>query len=234
MARLSCEKAIEMSLEFAIQTSNPRLVGASDSDDESVCEAMQTAFPLMTEYALLVWSGVFIPLNYKHDLSLMFADILGLVERLRESDSGTMEIAWPTNGFRVDWRLSWSNERVTVDADSRSIGVLAGVLRDKPTVNVDLAAFCGEWMQVLSVIHRCLSMSGYGEVQLPELARVRALGSDEARTVLYASGRPAQSSVAPDGSSSVAPPGAPSSAPRVNAGIGPAPESDDGDDKNGQ
>ena len=45
---------------------------------------------------------------------------------------------------------------------------------------------------------------------------------------------PAQSSVAPDGSSSLAPPGAPSSAPRVNAGIGPAPESDDGDDKNGQ
>ena len=45
---------------------------------------------------------------------------------------------------------------------------------------------------------------------------------------------PAQSSVAPDGSASVAPPGAPSSAPRVNAGIGPAPESDDGDDKDGQ
>ena len=44
----------------------------------------------------------------------------------------------------------------------------------------------------------------------------------------------AQSSVAPDGSPSVAPPGAPSSAPRVNADIGPAPESDDGDDKNGQ
>ena len=44
----------------------------------------------------------------------------------------------------------------------------------------------------------------------------------------------AQSSVAPDGSSSVAPPGASSSAPRVNAGIGPAPESDDGDDKHGQ
>ncbi len=45
----------------------------------------------------------------------------------------------------------------------------------------------------------------------------------------------AQSSVAPDGSPSVAPEaGAPSSAPRVNAGIGPAPESDDGDDKNGQ
>jgi hypothetical protein len=45
---------------------------------------------------------------------------------------------------------------------------------------------------------------------------------------------PAQSDVAPDGSSSLAPPGAPSSAPRVNAGIGPAPESDDGNDKNGQ
>ncbi len=45
---------------------------------------------------------------------------------------------------------------------------------------------------------------------------------------------PAQSGVAPDGSSSLAPPGAPSSAPRVNAGIGPTPESDDGDDKNGQ
>jgi hypothetical protein len=45
---------------------------------------------------------------------------------------------------------------------------------------------------------------------------------------------PAQSDVAPDGSPSVAPPGAPSSALRVNAGIGPAPESDEGDDKNGQ
>ncbi len=44
----------------------------------------------------------------------------------------------------------------------------------------------------------------------------------------------AQSDVAPDGAPSLAPPGAPSSAPRVNAGIGPAPESDEGDDKNGQ
>ena len=46
--------------------------------------------------------------------------------------------------------------------------------------------------------------------------------------------RDAQSSVAPDGSASLAPSGAPSSAPRVSAGIGPTPESDDGDDKDGQ
>lgn len=45
---------------------------------------------------------------------------------------------------------------------------------------------------------------------------------------------PGQSSVAPDGCSPVAPPASPSSAPRGNADIGPTPESDEGDDKNGQ
>jgi hypothetical protein len=45
---------------------------------------------------------------------------------------------------------------------------------------------------------------------------------------------PAQSDVAPDNTPSLAPPNAPPSTSRVNAGIGPAPESDGSDDKNGQ
>lgn len=126
-------------------------------------------------------------------------------------------------------------------------------LRGRGTASKVLSLLCSlcvaEQREIRSVGATLLiGLSRLGEVTATEVravverARSAGLETDaDALVDAFLSGNlpaweksPAQSSVAPDGSPSLAPPGAPSSAPRVNADIGPAPESDDGDDKKGQ
>ncbi|MEO7594939.1 MAG: hypothetical protein ABI134_27225, partial [Byssovorax sp.] len=67
-----------MATEFFIQSSNPRSSSECDADDASLCDAVQTVFPMATESMIMVWSGVYIPLGYKYDVSLMVDDIIDL------------------------------------------------------------------------------------------------------------------------------------------------------------
>ena len=50
---------------FAVQVSNPEASGKLESDDESFQEAIESLFPLHTEYAFIIWNNVYVPLSYK-------------------------------------------------------------------------------------------------------------------------------------------------------------------------
>ena len=60
-----------MMYRFTIQASSPRVVRRFDQSDQSLADALQTLFPVETEFALLVGNWVYLPLNYKYDWSLI-------------------------------------------------------------------------------------------------------------------------------------------------------------------
>jgi len=47
---------------------------------------------MLTEDAILIWNAIYIPLNYKYDISYMIDDILNLLKKIRENLYGEIKI----------------------------------------------------------------------------------------------------------------------------------------------
>ena len=140
-------------MQFAIQTSNPRPTRMVSGSDASVGEAIETIFPLLTEFAVLVWNNVYVPLNYKYDISVIFDDIVLLVHSLVEGEHGEFSIEWPSNTFHAKWRLSWTAEEVTVKGSWKSvIGGTEALLNAAPVITVGKEAFLAEWGNLLRFV----------------------------------------------------------------------------------
>jgi hypothetical protein len=165
-----------MSYRFAIQASNPRFVSEFDVNDTNLSDAIQTVFPLETEYALLVWNWVYVPLTYKYDLSLMVDDMIGLVEVMISEPSGNLTIQWPSNTFAATWRIGWDSGTTKVQAEWLCVlGDTEAMLATKPNIVVQTADFIAEWRRPLEVIVSGLDAAGYNATNLPGIGRLQAL-----------------------------------------------------------
>jgi hypothetical protein len=163
-------------IEFLIQASNPRPLRAHDPDDESLSDAIQTVFPLDSEWAFLVWNGVYVPLSYKYDLSLMVDDIVWMLEEMLLRTTGNRVINWPSNTFSATWEMTWNEGVVKVSA--RWDCVLGGVealLRGRPTISVRKSEFIAEWKTPLMIVEQTLRLAGYATDQVPSLMRLSAI-----------------------------------------------------------
>jgi len=151
-----------MAIEFAIQASRPRSILVREPTDETLSDAIQTVFPLLTEWAILVWNGIFVPLGYKYDVSLLVPDLLVLLDDMCEHFSGSQVIEWPTNTFASRWSIHWDAGHVKVDADWRSvIGCTEPLLTSRNTIELPKDAFVAEWKELLMVVHTALVQAGY-------------------------------------------------------------------------
>lgn len=147
---------------FAVQASNPRSLTAFDTDDQSLSDAIQTVFPLETEYALIVWNWVYIPLSYKYDISMMAEDLIKLIELMFSKESGSRTIQWPSNTFASTWSVEWNNETTTVKAEWDCVlGETEPVLATKPIILLRTADFINEWKRLLETVGEALTAAGY-------------------------------------------------------------------------
>jgi hypothetical protein len=164
-----------MNYRFVIQASNPRALRQFDPNDASLSDAVQTVFPLETEYALMIWNWVYIPLSYKYDLSLMADDSVALVEEMTSEERGRRVIQWPSNTFAATWKVEWGDGKATVDAVWDSVlGDTEAQLKAKPTIVVPTVDFVSEWRRPLEVIAAALEGAGYTARALHGLARMKA------------------------------------------------------------
>ena len=163
-------------MDFVIQASHPRAIAERSADDASLSDALQTVFPLYNEAAILVWNGVYVPLDYKYDLSVMIQDLLDLLSSILESPSGAKVVDWPSNTFAARWRVEWSGSMVSVRADWRTVvGGTEALLQARPEVSLSTSEFTSEWKMVLENAERALVGAGYQAEDLPELLRLRAV-----------------------------------------------------------
>lgn len=164
---------------FVIQAGNPRTLQQFDADDESVADALQTVFPLQAEDALLNWNGIFVPLSYKYDVSLMIEDAVALVREVLHHSSGQMTVHWPSNTFAATWRVSWTREVVKIDADwMQVVGGTEALLRAKPAVAVAKADFVAEWKKLFETTIVALDRSGYSVTTLRGLDLLRDVAEE--------------------------------------------------------
>lgn len=156
-----------MALEFYIQASNPDMIRECDPADESLSDALQAVFASNTERLIMIWNGIFIPLSYKYDISLMVDDILVLCSEMLAAESGSQRIGWPSSTFTVVWDVEWSGATVSVNGLWNCvIGGTEAQLARKPGILMPRVEFLSEWKRPLEIVLNALREAGYTERQI--------------------------------------------------------------------
>lgn len=140
-------------MKFLVQASNPRPSSLVSPDDSSLGEAIETIFPLRTDFALLVWNNVYVPLTYKYDISMMITDIISMLASVVARDEGSITVFWPSNTFSTRWILTWSSTDLSIITTWESvIGGTESMLNKVPSLNIDRNTFLLEWRPLLCKI----------------------------------------------------------------------------------
>ncbi|RKZ45145.1 MAG: hypothetical protein DRR16_29395 [Candidatus Parabeggiatoa sp. nov. 3] len=121
----------------------------------------------------MVWNGVYIPLGYKYDLSVMMEDILVMLEKLGKSSSGMHKVHWPSNTFSSIWNLQWEENHLEIDTKWFSlVGYTEALLLQRSVLKIDKNSFTQEWKRLLGNILLALEECGYRSVMLPGMKRL--------------------------------------------------------------
>jgi hypothetical protein len=160
-----------MATEFIIQSSNPRANSSHDPDDASLSDAIKTVFPMDTERMLMVWNGIYVPLGYKYDVSLMVDDILDLCCDMCAAAEGHRRICWPSSSFAAVWDVKWSFGVATIEAQwHRVVGGTESMLAARPCISIPHKEFLAEWKRPLKLVDDALRGAGYTQKQIPRLS----------------------------------------------------------------
>jgi hypothetical protein len=158
-------------MDYRIQASQPKNNVDICAEDEKLSEAIETIFPMMTEEALIIWNTIYIPLNYKYDVSCMIEDILCMLKAIRENPNhGVLRISWPSNSFACDWKLVWDQGILIISSVWRTVlGHTENLLNKANKIKVNLLEFLYEWKMLLEVLIYNLEQSGYNQDNLKDM-----------------------------------------------------------------
>lgn len=158
---------------FCIQASNPKALNQPNKTDDTLSSAIETAFPMMTEDAIMMWNNIPIPLSYKYDIAYMIEDIIDLLKALRKAKTGTLKISWLPDTFRSDWIIKWDYEKIIIETFwDNTVGNLTKLLNKIPKVSLNKCDFINEWKQLLATLINGLKKCNYNETNLPEIAQL--------------------------------------------------------------
>ncbi len=174
-------------MEIWIQVSNPRYFTENNLDDQNIEEAIETVFPLNNENFYLVWNHIHIPLSYKYDASVMFNDIIFMVEELINKESGEFEIYWSSNTFACKWNFRYIEDELTIRAEWDAVmGKLVDVLSSCNTISISKKKFVAEWKCIILKILEALKAAKYEIVFGDEFKKIeRILDSIREGGTLY-------------------------------------------------
>jgi hypothetical protein len=164
---------------FGIETGSPKVNTNIAGFAEDICEAIQIAFPLETEDALLRWGKSEVPISYKYDLSVILEDVVDMLEWCKQPSTPSLDIDFGSDTFGAEWRLERRADSLSITATWRSV---SGGHEDElnqlgPTI-VSCARFVEEWIGLLGVALVAVEGLGLRIHEQSLLERVRTLVRD--------------------------------------------------------
>ncbi len=157
-------------MQFYIQAGSPRSTETFDETDINLSEAIESVFPLYTENGIIVWNGVYIPLSYKYDISVMIIDIINMLSTLKANEEGDMQISWSSDSFDAVWNLRWNLSEIVISSEWNNVlGDVVDILKTKPVVKLEKEHFFSEWKMMLKIVKDELSKAGYTDSKLPDI-----------------------------------------------------------------
>lgn len=168
---------------FYIQVSCPRRVDC-ETCESTLSAAIEQAYPLETEDAYLNWHGVRVALSYKYDVSVIIEDVAEMLEALA-APVGELTIVWPSDTFRTDWLLTWSDGLLHCTTTWETLtGGAESLLNDAKPIKMPVADFVAEWAEIVRLVEQDLRAAGYDDM-LSGLDRLTTLAARSRRGYLY-------------------------------------------------
>ena len=91
----------------------------------------------------------------------MIDDILMILQHLQSEEKGELLIHWLPDTFRADWKLEWSGEMISINANWESLkGDLQEVLVNSKKVEVLKSEFMNEWKIRNEIVMKTLILNG--------------------------------------------------------------------------
>lgn len=154
---------------FKIQISNPEILAIIDKNDTGIEEAIQTIFPLETEYAFMVWNHIFIPLSYKYDISLMIKDFILLYKFASNENEKIFALHWASNTFASKWELVKEGDSIQIKTVwFEVIGSLENLLNSHSEMTIESILFVKEIQSMIFFIKKSLESVGYNSKYLDD------------------------------------------------------------------
>jgi hypothetical protein len=178
-------------MEFAIQVNNPKYFSCKDENSSTINEILQDIFPLCTESCILYWNHVCVPIGYKYDISVIFDDIVCMVEEILNNETGDLCIHWPSSTFRTDWMLLW--DASTIAIESTWEGVMGGrlvenMLNSVGKLKIGKLEFLREWKMLIIKIVEILSECGTSVPGIKETSEL--IERIDGKGILYTQDKP--------------------------------------------
>lgn len=160
-------------MSFFIQASCPKNSDNVSLEAETLSDAVENSFPLLTESAIIFWNNVPLFLSYKYDLCLMIDDILDVLEALRIKEFGSKDVHWVSNTFAHIWHFKWISGQLGISAEWGVINdSTEHILRDSGSVNISIQSFGFEWKRVIYNIIVTLKKAGFEESRIEGMSRL--------------------------------------------------------------
>ena len=161
-----------------LQVSNPSSDSIRDPADRTITNAVETVFPLCTEYCVMCWHNVAFVLSYKYDLPYILPDILDLLDNLLREEVGEWECTFPSDSFCVEWHVLWEAGQLTIDGSWHSVaGGVESLLKNTSSVAMPVDTFTYEWKYLLKRVIDALYKAGYSADNVDGLRRMEDIES---------------------------------------------------------
>lgn len=160
---------------FFLQVSAPAVLHLQDRRVQDLQDAIGVIFPFPTEYCLLHWNRVPIPLSYKYDLSDHFPVLMDMLSRIEANQEGGLHETLASSDLLVELKLAWTIDRLDCAARwVRVRGDLDSLNRTCSSLTTTRQSFLAEWGYLLKKILDCVYKS---HVQIEDSSEVDQLSS---------------------------------------------------------
>jgi hypothetical protein len=146
---------------FKIQISNPISLSVHTTESMNLEDAIELVFPLETEFLILIWNNIFIPLTYKYDISLMVLDFIKIINFLRDNNKSELEIFWPSSTFVSIWKIKRYEKVIRINSKWTAVnGKVENLLNSLNENEIQSSEFEEEIMKLIIFINSALIKSG--------------------------------------------------------------------------
>ncbi len=162
-------------MEFWIQTGCPGLNEVEDVADD-MADAIACLYPTETDFLILSWNRVPIPLVYSEDVYVIVDDVVVLLEEIQQPDFTATRVSWGSSSFHGRWRVARNGDALVVDSHWESThGNYEALLNERGRITVPTALFTAEWLKLLRQLVDDIDRKSVRLADADTLRRARAL-----------------------------------------------------------
>lgn len=155
---------------FSLNICDPKINCEKDNFDSSLGEVIETVFYDFNDSFEINWNGVIINVSYKYDLNIIVNDIFEIMAIIRNNNSGSFNVHWPSNTFLSTWNLNWADGYLEIEGIWTTVDSNIDELNSKKKLIISTSTFQLEFLKLLSYLYSTLIKCGYTKKEIKDMS----------------------------------------------------------------